>query len=469
MSSYLGASKPFPVANAVPSYWRKQTGSIDTHRSTTDLPTEADIVVIGAGYVGASVMHHLIEESLSANRPVPSILILEAREACSGATGRNGGHLKPDPLLRAASLLDTHGGAVAEHVASFEARQVDAIKELVAREHIDCDFEETRVVDVCLYPEGRDKMRNNIEKIANAGISTAKTIKYVSGLQAEEASGVRGALSCHVYNAARLSPYRLVMRLLEKALDHGVNLQTFTPATEVRALGPDSKSHCWLIDTPRGSIKTKVVVHATNGYTATLVPEMKDKIVPVRGMVARLAGSKAPRIKDSYMMRFSDFEYDYMIPRPDGSLILGGARRDYYKDLANWFDVSDDSELIEGARGYFDGYMQRHFRGWENSGSRTEEIWTGIMGYSNDEFPYVGPIPAKPGQYICAGFTGHGMPQIFLSAKAMASMIITGDSENVDLPAPYRTTKERWYEERGHAALKMWRKVTESQSVQARL
>ncbi|KAF2028094.1 FAD dependent oxidoreductase [Setomelanomma holmii] len=416
MSSSLHASKPFPVAN---------------------LLAEADIVVVGAGYVGASVVHHLIEECVRANRPIPSILILEAREACSGATGRN------DPLLRAASLLETHGKAVAEQVASFEARQVDSIKELVAREHIDCDFEETRVVDVCLYPECRNKMGAKIEKIAEAGISTAKMIKYVSGVQAEEVSGVRGAMSCHVYNAARLSPYRLITRLLEKTVAHGVNLQTFTPVNEVRTVVPDPGSHSWLVDTPRSSVKTKVVIHATSGYTAALVPEMKDKIVPVRGMVARLAGSKAPRTKDSYMMRFSDYEYDYMIPRLVGSVMLGGGRRDYYKNLDDWFDVSDDSELIEGARGYFDGYMQRHFHGWEDSGSRTKEIWTGAMGYSNDKFPYVDAIPGKPGQYICAGFTGHGMPQIFLSAKAVASMIITGDSENLDLPAPYRTTKER--------------------------
>lgn len=92
-----------------------------------------------------------------------------------------------------------------------------------------------------------------------------------------------------------------------------------------------------------------------------------------------------------------------------------------------------------------------------------------VMGYSNDEFPYVGPVPEKPSQYICAGFTGHGMPQIFFSAKAVASMIITGDSEDVDLPVPYRITKERWSESKDHASLKMWQGITESRDARARL
>jgi glycine/D-amino acid oxidase-like deaminating enzyme len=274
-------------------------------------------------------------------------------------------------------MLQTHGKAVAEHVASFEAHQVIAIRELVAREHIECDFEETRVVDVCMYPKGREKIKAALDEIISAGISTAKTITYFSGKHAQEISGVRGALSCHTYNAARLSPYRLVMHLLEKAMSCGVSLETFTPVKSVEAVHEDSGTHSWLVDTPRGAVKAKTVIHATNGYTAALVPEMKHKIVPVRGMVARLAGPNAPKMKDSYMVRFSDYEYDYMIPRPDGSIVLGGARSNFYKNLEQWYDVSDDSKIIEGARSYFDGYMQRHFQGWEDSGIRTETTWTG--------------------------------------------------------------------------------------------
>ncbi|KAH3974967.1 hypothetical protein HBH70_089000 [Parastagonospora nodorum] len=462
-------SKPFPVGNAVPSYWRNEIGSIDTHRSTAKLPAEVDVVVIGAGYTGASIVHHLLEETTGVGRPTPSILILEAREACSGATGRNGGHLKPDPVLRAASVLDTHGKEVAEHVASFEARQVGAIRELVARENIECDFEETRVVDVCLYSQGQHRMKAAIDKTTRAGISTAKTVNYTSGAKAEEISGVRGAMSCHTYNAARLSPYRLVTRLLEQAVTSGVNLQTFTPATKVEARGSDATDQLWLVTTPRGSITARTVIYATNGYTAALVPEVREKIVPVRGMVARLAGPAVSRMKDSYMMRFSDYEYDYMIPRPDGSIVLGGGRRDYFENLNEWFNVSDDSRLMEGARGYFDGYMQRHFHAWEGSEFSTEEIWTGIMGYSNDDFPYVGAVPEKTGQYMCAGFTGHGMPQIFLAAKALTSMILTRDSEDVDLPLPYRISQERWLERKPHAALKMWQKTFDLGGAQARL
>ena len=91
------------------------------------------------------------------------------------------------------------------------------------------------------------------------------------------------------------------------------------------------------------------------------------------------------------------------------------------------------------------------------------------MGYSNDEFPYVGPVCGRPGQYLCAGFTGHGMPQIFLSAKAVAYMALTGDCENVDLPLPYRITQQRWSERKDHAAFEKWRQVFGGEHEMARL
>jgi hypothetical protein len=81
---------PFPTAHSMPSYWRSNSNPIDSHRSSETLPSEADIVIVGAGYSGAAIAHHLIEGSERQGRPLPSIVILEAREACSGATGRNG-------------------------------------------------------------------------------------------------------------------------------------------------------------------------------------------------------------------------------------------------------------------------------------------------------------------------------------------------------------------------------------------
>ncbi|KAK7999301.1 DAO-domain-containing protein [Apiospora arundinis] len=55
---------PFPSsAKATDSYWRSLTLPIDTHRSSKDLPVHADIAIIGAGYSGTSIAHHILAES----------------------------------------------------------------------------------------------------------------------------------------------------------------------------------------------------------------------------------------------------------------------------------------------------------------------------------------------------------------------------------------------------------------------
>lgn len=76
------------------------------------------------------------------------------------------------------------------------------------------------------------------------------------------------------------------------------------------------------------------------------------------------------------------------------------------------------------------------------------------MGYTDDGFPYVGNVPGKQGQFVVAGFSGHGMPQVFLSAKAVASMIADDARlEDVDLPQLYHSTPERFASKQQHISL----------------
>lgn len=214
----------------------------------------------------------------------------------------------------------------------------------------------------------------------------------------------------------------------------------------------------WAVETSRGSIAAEKVIYASNAYTSSLLPEYKTKIIGVRGICSRIVTTKpnAPFLSNSYILRLAPNEYDYLIPRSDGSIIVGGGRRDYFHQLETWYENYDDSSLITSAQRYFDGYMQRHFRGWEDSGAYTDAVWTGIMGYSADGFPHVGAVPGKAGQFICAGFSGHGMPQIFLSAKALAEMALEGKGvEEVDLPRLYRASQAR-LDSKMNVALEGW-------------
>jgi glycine/D-amino acid oxidase-like deaminating enzyme len=173
-----------------------------------------------------------------------------------------------------------------------------------------------------------------------------------------------------------------VLHLLEKAISRGVNLQTHTPVSEITESSAAGSSHRWRVKTVRGSISAKNVVLATNAYTSALVPQYKDKIIPVRGTCSRIIvpqGTTAPRLTNTYTLRWNNWNYDYLIPRADGSIVVGGARPAFIDDLDNWYNVSDDSRVLEPAVRYWDNYMQRNFIGWEDSNAYTDRVWTGSM------------------------------------------------------------------------------------------
>lgn len=67
-----------------------------------------------------------------------------------------------------------------------------------------------------------------------------------------------------------------------------------------------------------------------------------------------------------------------------------------------------------------------------------------VMGYSADSLPHVGDVPGKPGQFILAGFNGHGMPVGFLAAKGLSEMICHSSSyEATGLPRLFQTSHAR--------------------------
>lgn len=150
-------------------------------------------------------MFHLLEKSKNTAHK-PSIVVLEAREACSGATGRNGtitslqyhkliranvrpgGHLKPDPFNRPDALIEEFGVEAAAEAVAFEAEHVDAIKELVEKENIDCDFIVTRAVDVQFTESTRDKLKAGYDRLVESGVATAKGVFFTSGEKAEAVS-----------------------------------------------------------------------------------------------------------------------------------------------------------------------------------------------------------------------------------------------------------------------------------------
>jgi hypothetical protein len=66
-----------------------------------------------------------------------------------------------------------------------------------------------------------------------------------------------------------------------------------------------------------------------------------------------------------------------------------------------------------------------------------------VFPQSADTMPYVGAVPSKPGQWICAGHNGHGMARIFTCAPGLVKLINGSSWEQTGLPECFEVTVSR--------------------------
>jgi glycine/D-amino acid oxidase-like deaminating enzyme len=111
--------------------------------------------------------------------------------------------------------------------------------------------------------------------------------------EARKATRCPSAVAAYKTPAGSLWPYKLVAHLLTLCIEkHGLNLQTHTP---VRRVLPSTSTGGggWCVETDRGALQTEKVVYATNGFTATLLPEFVGHIWPFKGQCSAVVPPRA--------------------------------------------------------------------------------------------------------------------------------------------------------------------------------
>ncbi|KAL3481885.1 FAD dependent oxidoreductase-domain-containing protein [Aspergillus californicus] len=421
-----------PTHTPTTPYWLSQPSKLAKHQSPWT--PSADIIIIGSGMTAASLVRTLYSHNAALK-----ITILEARDLCSGATGRNGGHCKVMSPGVWFEREKAYGTQEAIRVMRFEHSHLDELVKCAREEDIQCDLRLHEGVDVyhdqhtfSRAVRALEEMRRHAPDLADRYTVYTKRSDLDARACPKKSIGAIGMPSGSMW------PYKFVTGLFEKYSGAGFNLsiQTNTAVTSITE-GPDyATAH-----TPRGAVKAPILIHATNAWMSHLIPELRPFVSPVRANVQRHVPDSESKIRidPSLWLRYAEHDYDYMVQRPDGSFIIGRANTGRRA-------TSDDAEM--------DVLPQMHLRtvvpamvGFLSENVRVSHAWSGCVAFTQDGIPFIGRWPAfgvgKGHQWVCGAYQGIGMVRAFRSAQVLAGMVL-GQAVPEGFPGSMVVSRERF-------------------------
>ncbi|PVH78497.1 FAD dependent oxidoreductase superfamily [Cadophora sp. DSE1049] len=453
-----------PVNNPSKSYWIEAAESKLDEFQSPELPSETDVVIVGSGYTGAATAYW-IHKFTEKNGTTPRMCMLEARNVCGGATGRNGGQLRPHAYSRYTPWSEKFSPEVAYDLIKHEMAHLPAFDKLLAEEGIteEVCFKLGETFDAAMSEEAWTRLKGAYDLMKKDHGEDGEVVRDCRLIEdpegAEGFTQMIGCLAAVVHPAGQVWPYKFVHALLRIVLKtRHLKLYDHTPATHVS----ERDENGWItVKTPRGEIRTRVVMHATNRWASHLLPNF-NKLISAG--LSTLAAIKAPEgfIKHTGAQHWDSVvnNYHLQLPPPYNTIIIGGAKQVLVHDPKSYINSDREDELIPGVPEFFQSWPQSDIVGWEGKdpaelGMEVEKggCWTGVTSSSIDNFPFVGAIPDQPGHFIAAGYTGHGMPRILLSAAHTTPLILESLGVKFTppslvepypkLPGPYEITKER--------------------------
>ncbi|KAK7947025.1 uncharacterized protein PG986_011346 [Apiospora aurea] len=448
----------FPHPNPTKSYWQDPPHRIANLRSTPDLPTEQvfDYVIIGSGVSGAATAFKLLSRD-----PDLSVLMLEARSAASGASGRNGGHCRTGDYQLVKEWVDLYGEDEALKVGKLEQDCVNDMREFVSKYNVSSGWRNVETADLYYTKEQFKKAAEVIEfqrELAQRrpdDVPQGNPRTVYSGQDARDYWQWPEIMGAVTYTGHTQNPYLTVCAMLELGLEKGLNLQTHTMALQLTQVsGPPDASTEWEVKTDRGTVKGTKVVLATNGFTPALHPGLASThfLTPVRNQAAAVRPG-ADTAQNPVFKRSSTYSDqpmggpgDYVTVRQPGdagagTVIYGGGQG---LSPTREQNLTDDSVVNADIAAYLRGIGRLTYghANWGDanaaeSAAAAQHDWTGIVCHTPDGLPVVGAVPGEAGLWASVCMNGHGMAWAFRSAEALVEMMTTGEAPGW-FPEPFR-------------------------------
>jgi glycine/D-amino acid oxidase-like deaminating enzyme len=378
---------------------------------------ECDVVVIGAGLTGLWTAY-----GLAAHDPRLRVIVLEAKTAGYGASGRNGGFVSAG-IAGEAEVYARRAGM--DGVRRAERAMIDGIDWIggvVADEGIDCGWMRTGALRVATSRPQLERVREGVAAKHARGYGEDEFRLLSAGEVAGEVrieGVVGGSFTPH---CARVDPARLVRGLAVACERRGVTIHEGTRAV---AIAPGQV----LCET--GTVLASVVVRATEAYTTLLPGERRRYLTLTSHMVATepLGADVWAEIGWTRCQPFADqrFHFVYGQRTEDGRIALGGRGLSYRLGSV----IGESGEHRTAAHERLQAHLGRLFPA--AAAAPVSHRWSGTFAAPRDWSMGVG-FDRGTGIAWAGGYSGHGVVASSLAGRTLADLITGRESELTALP-----------------------------------
>jgi gamma-glutamylputrescine oxidase len=395
----------------VPSYWAATGGPEPGGIQTLDGDRRADVAVIGGGYTGLAAAYRL-----SGTHGLETV-VLEANSIGWGASGRNGGFaLITLGKVGLEDRIRRWGIEAARRSIIVGVEAIETVRELIAREHIACDPGQDGSLVVAHRPSAVADLQERVRLYRE--VLGYPHVEFLDRARLERDGYLRGAEASgalHTRNAFGLHPLKYVRGLAAAARGRGATLCARSPVIGWRREGSEH-----VLVTPRGALRVRTVVMATNGYTPEGLHQFfRGRVLPATSSIV-------------VTRRLTDAEWR------DIGMLTTQVYSDTRKLLFYWRRLPDDRLLFGGRAGVLDtsAGMQRCRRRLEAHmvakwpvlrGVATEYFWSGKVCLSYDLMPHVNRADGDPSVAYALAYQGSGVAMSTYCGGLVADLVAGKD------------------------------------------
>jgi gamma-glutamylputrescine oxidase len=353
-----------------------------------------DACVIGGGVGGLSCARRLALLGVDT-------LLLEAGTVAGGASGRNGGFLIAGTAVFPNDARARFGPERARAVYSRTLAAQEEVYELADELGAGDALRRVGLLRLAVSEEEAEHVRDHADALRADGFPG----ELVERDELPEALRRTGLVACFTEHDGALHPVRWYRMLAQAAEAAGARIAEGTRVREpVPAPGEGP------VATDRGRVRARHVVVAADGALPALVPDYAGRVRSRR--LHMVATAPAPPLFDPLV--YARFGFEYLQQRPDGRILAGG-----FSDL-DGDDSYTDRDV--GAPVIWER-VQRYLREDIGVDAEITHRWAGVVGFSEDELPFVGEVPGRERLYVMGGYSGVGNVPGYMCGRDLADAI----------------------------------------------